>query len=79
MSWGYLEIERFKNADLHTGYLCYNCSYFIKPNHRAIVEDSGPDVYEKESGIISPYGLHIMGSWCAGDSLIQIRNTSSSG
>jgi hypothetical protein len=28
----------------------------------AMVEDSGPDIYEKESGIISPYGLHIMGS-----------------
>jgi len=54
---GYLEIEYFKNADLHTGYFCYNCTYFIKPNHCAIVEDSGSDVYDKESGVISPYGL----------------------
>jgi len=54
---GYFEIEHFKNADLHTGYFCYNCTYFIKPNHCAIVEDSGPDVYNKESGVIALYGL----------------------
>ena len=46
---GYLEIEHFKNTDLHTGYFCYNCAYFIKPNHCAIVEDNGPDVYNKGS------------------------------
>jgi len=54
---GYVEVEHFKNADLHTGYFCYNCTYFIKDNHCAIVEDSGPDVNEKESGIIAPYGI----------------------
>ena len=54
---GYVEVEHFKNADLHTGYFCYNCTYFIKGNHCAIVEDSGPDVNEKESGIIAPYGI----------------------
>ena len=32
-------------------------AYFIKDNHCAIVEDSGPDVNGKESGIIAPYGL----------------------
>jgi hypothetical protein len=56
-SSGYLEIEQFKNSDLHTGYFCYNCTYFIKDNHCAIVEDSGPDVNAKESGIIAPYGV----------------------
>jgi hypothetical protein len=61
-SSGYLEIEHFKSADLHTGYFCYNCTYFIKSNHCAIVEDSGPDVYNKESRVIAPYGLYIMGS-----------------
>jgi hypothetical protein len=54
---GYLEVEHFKNADLHTGYFCYNCTYFIKGNHCAIVEDSGPDVNGKESGVIAPYGV----------------------
>jgi hypothetical protein len=37
-SSGYLEIEHFKNADLHTGYFCYDCTYFIKDNHCAIVQ-----------------------------------------
>ncbi len=41
---GYLELEQFKNADLHTGYFCYDCTYFIKETHCAIVEDSGLDV-----------------------------------
>jgi hypothetical protein len=56
-SSGYLEIGHFRSADLHTGYFCYNCTYFIKDNHCAIVKDTGPDIYGKESGIISPYGL----------------------
>ena len=54
---GYLEIEHFRSADLHTGYFCYNCTYFIKDNHCAIVEDTGPDIYGKESEIIAPHGL----------------------
>ena len=59
---GYLEIEHFKNADLHIGYFCYNCTYFIKGNnnnnnHCAIVEGNGPDVYGRESGVIAPYGV----------------------
>jgi hypothetical protein len=54
---GYIEIELFKNADLHTGYFCYNCTYFIKDNHCAIVQDEGPDVDGEESGTIAPYGV----------------------
>jgi len=54
---GYLEIDHFKKADLQAGYFCYNCSYFIKQNHCAIVEDAGPDVNNKESGIIASHGL----------------------
>jgi hypothetical protein len=54
---GYVENEYFKNADLNAGYFCNNCLYFIKESHCAIVKDSGPDVDEKESGIISPYGV----------------------
>jgi hypothetical protein len=56
-SSGYLQIEYFKNVDLHTGYFCYNCVYFIKDNHCAIVEDTGPDVGGEESGIIAPHGI----------------------
>ena len=54
---GYLEIDQFKNADLHTGYFCYNCTYFIKDNHCAIVEDTGPDINGRKSGIIAPHGI----------------------
>ena len=54
---GYLEIEHFKHADLHTGYFCYNCTYFIKDTHCAIVHDSGPDVNGTKSEIIAPYGV----------------------
>ena len=54
---GYLEIDLFKNSDVHTGYFCYNCIYFVKDNHCAIVEDSGPDVDSKESGTIAPHGV----------------------
>jgi hypothetical protein len=53
----YVEIDFFKNADLHTGYFCYNCLYFIGPNHCAIVEDGGPDVQGKQSGVIAPHGV----------------------
>jgi hypothetical protein len=54
---GYLENEYFKNADLNAGYFCNNCLYFIKDSHCAIVKDSGPDINEKESGIIAPSGV----------------------
>jgi hypothetical protein len=55
---GYVEIDIFQNSDLHSGYFCYNCIYFIKQgNHCAIVKDSGPDVNGKESGIIAPHGV----------------------
>jgi hypothetical protein len=43
----YMEMEQFKDSDHHTGYFYYNCIYFIKPNHCAIVTDEGPDVYDK--------------------------------
>lgn len=52
------QADYFKNADLHTGYFCYTCTYFIEEgNHWAIVEDSGPDVREQESGIIAPFAV----------------------
>ena len=53
----YMEMEQFKDSDLHTGYFCYNCIYFMKPNHCAIVTDEGPDVHDKASGEIARYGI----------------------
>ena len=56
-SSGYLEIDYFKNSDLSAGYFCYDCIYFIKGSHCAIVKDTGPDVDGNESGFIAPHGV----------------------
>jgi len=56
-SSGYAEFDVFQNSDTKAGYFCYNCIYYIKDNHCAIVEDSGVDVNGKESGIIAPHGV----------------------
>ena len=57
VSSGYLEISPFKNSDTHRGYFCYNCIYFMKPNHCAIVTDEGPDVDGNVSNVIAPYDI----------------------
>ena len=54
---GYMELVNFKNSDTHTGYFCYNCIYFIKPNHCAIVTDEGQDVNGNVSNVIAPHGI----------------------
>ncbi len=54
---GYVEIPAFKNADTHRGYFCYNCIYFMKPNHCAIVTDEGQDLNGNVSAVIAPYGV----------------------
>jgi protein-arginine kinase activator protein McsA len=53
----YMEMEQFKDSDDHTGYFCYNCIYFMKPNLCAIVTDEGPDVHGKASGEIARHGI----------------------
>jgi hypothetical protein len=53
----YLEIDFFKKADLYAGYSCYKCTYFIKGNHCAIIEDCGPDIRELESRTVAPNGV----------------------
>lgn len=53
----YIEMEDFKDSDHHTGYFCYNCIYFMKPNHCAIVTDEGPDAYGSSPGEIAPHGI----------------------
>jgi len=52
-----MEIEEFKNSDTHRGYFCYNCEYFIEPNHCMIVTDEGQDLDGKVSGSILPYAV----------------------
>ena len=54
---GYMELSSFKNVDTHRGYFCYNCEYFIEPNHCMIVTDEGQDIKGNVSGEIAPYAL----------------------
>ena len=53
----YMELEQFKDSDHHKGYFCYNCVYFVKPHHCAIVTDEGMDTMGHSSGVIAPHGL----------------------
>jgi hypothetical protein len=53
---GYIEISNFKNSDLHSGYFCYNCIFFMKPNHCAIVIDEGQDLDGNVAEVIAPHG-----------------------
>lgn len=53
----YIEIEEFKDSDRHKGYFCYNCTYFVKPHHCAIVTDEGMDILGHSSGVIAPHGV----------------------
>jgi hypothetical protein len=53
----YVEIAEFKDSDHHKGYFCYNCTYFVKPHHCAIVTDEGMDILGSSSGVIAPHGL----------------------
>ena len=53
----YMEVEQFKDSDHHKGYFCYNCVYFVKPHHCAVVTDEGMDTMGHSSGVIAPHGL----------------------
>jgi len=53
----YLEVPSFKDSDTHRGYFCYNCIYFMKPNHCAIVTDEGQDVNGNVSNVIAAHGI----------------------
>ena len=69
----YIEVEQFKDSDHHKGYFCYNCAYFVKPHHCAIVTDEGMDILGRSSGIIAPHGLCSM--WIPNEK--EIHGTSS--
>jgi hypothetical protein len=58
----YLEVDMFNNSNLHSGYFCYDCKYFIKENSCAIKENSGPYVNGKEFGIIVQHSKCTLGS-----------------
>jgi Zinc-finger of C2H2 type len=53
----YIELSEFAGSDLHRGYFCYNCVYFMKPNHCSIVTDEGVDILGQSSDVIAPHGI----------------------
>jgi hypothetical protein len=58
----YIEYDKFADSNLHEGYFCYNCIYWInmQGGKCMLVEDEGPDVLGKVSDVIAPHGC------CAG-------------
>ncbi len=58
LKMAYVEREEFKDSDLHAGYFCYNCIYWVDSmgGKCMIVDDKGPDIFGNESGVIAPHG-----------------------
>ena len=58
----YIEYNRFSDSNLHEGYFCYNCIYWINTSGGKcmLVESEGQDVLGNESDVIAPHGC------CAG-------------
>ena len=54
----YIEYDKFADSNLHEGYFCYNCIYWINASGGKcmLVEDNGPDVLGKVSEVIAPHG-----------------------
>ena len=55
---GYVERDEFKNSNLHKGFFCYNCIYWIDMTGGKcmIVDDKGPDLFGNVSDVIAPHG-----------------------
>src|SRR3569833_2559592 len=58
----YIEYDKFTDSNLHEGYFCYNCIYWINAGGGKcmLVENEGADVLGKVSNVIAPHGC------CAG-------------
>jgi len=56
----YVEYDRFSDSNLHEGYFCYNCIYWINTSGGKcmLVEDEGPDVLGNVSDVIAPHGCY---------------------
>ncbi len=54
---GYFEREEFKDSDLHKGFFCYNCIYWLDMSggRCMIVNDKGPDTFGNVSDVIAPH------------------------
>lgn len=54
----YLERKEFKDSDLHKGFFCYNCIYWIDSmgGKCMIVDDKGPDIFGNVTEVIAAHG-----------------------
>lgn len=54
----YIEYDKFSDSNLHEGYFCYNCIYWINQGggRCMLVDNEGPDVLGKTSSVIAPHG-----------------------
>lgn len=58
----YIEYDKFKDSNLHQGYFCYNCIYWVNTQggQCMLVKHEGEDVMGNKSKVIAPHGC------CAG-------------
>ena len=54
----YVEYDQFADSNLHEGYFCYNCIYWVNQGGGKcmLVDNNGPDVLGKNSDVIAPHG-----------------------
>lgn len=54
----YVEYGKFADSNLHEGYFCYNCIYWVNASGGKcmLVDENGPDVMGKASDVIAPHG-----------------------
>lgn len=54
----YIEYDKFSDSNLHQGYFCYNCIYWVnmEGGKCMLVDNKGPDVMGKVSDVIAPHG-----------------------
>jgi hypothetical protein len=73
----YVEYDKFSDSNLHEGYFCYNCIYWINVGDGKcmLVENDGPDVLGKVSDVIAPHGCYA-GYEANYDKLHDTRNPS---
>lgn len=58
MQASYVEYDKFADSNLHEGYFCYNCIYWVNAarGNCMLVDENGPDVVGKVSEVIAPHG-----------------------
>ena len=54
----YVEHDEFRDSDLHKGFFCYNCIYWMDMDggRCMIVDNKGSDTFGNISDVIAPHG-----------------------